>query len=58
VELIVGDGGQSFELHVPPPQLPFIALLEQQRADKPVNRGIVWKIPATSVRRFISAFRR
>ena len=43
MKLIVCDGGETFELHVPPLQLPLVILLEQQRSNEPDYRRIVWE---------------
>ena len=41
--MIIADGAQSFEGHVPPLQLPLVVLLKQQRADEAYDRRVVWK---------------
>jgi hypothetical protein len=43
VKFVIGDGVESFELHVAPLQLPLVVLLEEKRTDEPDNRWIVGK---------------
>ncbi len=41
MKFVIGDGVESFELHIAPLQLPLIVLLEEKRPDEPDDRRIV-----------------
>jgi hypothetical protein len=56
--LIVGESLQTFKLQVATLQLPLVVVLEEQRPARRVIAASLGKLPTTSVRRLILAFRR